>query len=115
MNIHSLGYLTDLFFSDFDGLTTDRGEYLVIQTPANPDFYWGNYLIFANPPAKGDFDRWRGLLPGRSVRRRRSNTRSLAGIHLKVIWERSTHSFPQDSAWCKVWCSPAMPPNRQPA
>lgn len=61
MNIHSLGYRTDLFFSAFDGITTDRGEYLVIQTPANPDFYWGNYLIFANPPLEGDLDRWRGL------------------------------------------------------
>lgn len=59
MNIHSLGYRTDLFFSSFDGLTTDRGEYLVIQTPSNPDFYWGNYLLFANPPSTGDLDRWR--------------------------------------------------------
>jgi GNAT superfamily N-acetyltransferase len=61
MQVKSLGYRTDLFFSTFDGITTDRGEYLVIQTPANPDFYWGNYLIFANPPGKGDLDRWRGL------------------------------------------------------
>lgn len=61
MQVRSLAYRTDLFFSAFDGLTIDRGEYLVIQTPTNPDFYWGNYLIFANPPATGDLDRWRGL------------------------------------------------------
>ncbi len=61
MIIRSLGYRTDLFFSAFDGITTDRGEYLVIQTPANPDFYWGNYLIFANPPGTSDLDHWRGL------------------------------------------------------
>lgn len=61
MEIRSLAYRTDMFFSAFDGITTDRGQYLVIQTPANPDFYWGNYLIFANPPAKGDLDRWRSL------------------------------------------------------
>ena len=60
MIIRSLGYRTDLFFSAFDGITTDRGEYLVIRTPSNPDFYWGNYLIFADPPAEGDLDRWRG-------------------------------------------------------
>lgn len=61
MQVQSLGYRTDLFFSTFDGLTIDRGKYLVIQTPANPDFYWGNYLIFPEPPAKGDLDYWRGL------------------------------------------------------
>jgi hypothetical protein len=61
MQVRSLGYRTDLFFSAFDGLTIDRGEYLVIQTPGNPDFYWGNYLLFANSPAEGDLDRWRGL------------------------------------------------------
>ena len=61
MITRSLGYRTDLFFPAFDGYIIDRGDYLVIQTPANPDFYWGNYLLFTNPPAKGDLDHWRGL------------------------------------------------------
>ena len=58
MEIRSLGYRTDLFFPKFEGIIQDRGEYLVIRTPSNPGFFWGNYLLFASPPAKGDLERW---------------------------------------------------------
>lgn len=61
MNIQSLGYRTDLFFPRFDGEVLDRGEYVVIRTPSNPSFHWGNFLLFDRPPAAGDLDRWRRL------------------------------------------------------
>jgi hypothetical protein len=61
MQINSLGYRTDLFFPKFEGLLLDRGDYLVILTPTNPGYYWGNYLLFPNPPAEGDFKRWQEL------------------------------------------------------
>ncbi len=59
MHLHSLGYQTDLFFPRFDGSVIDRGDYLVIRTPANPNFYWGHFLLFSAPPSAGDFVRWR--------------------------------------------------------
>lgn len=61
MNLKSLGYRTDLIFPHFDGLILDRGDYLVIRTPANPTFHWGNFLIFPGPPAEGDLERWKTL------------------------------------------------------
>jgi GNAT superfamily N-acetyltransferase len=61
MNVKSLGYRTDLIFSAFDGEIVDRGDYLVIRSPANPTFYWGNYLLFSRPPQEGDFRKWRDL------------------------------------------------------
>lgn len=61
MKLRSLGYRTDLIFARFAGSITDRGEYLVIRTPSNPTFFWGNFLLFANPPQTGDFDRWKAL------------------------------------------------------
>ncbi len=61
MNIRSLGYRTDLFFPQFEGLILDRGEYLVILTPSNPIFYWGNFLLFSSPPKSGDLERWQAL------------------------------------------------------
>lgn len=61
MKLHSLGYRTDLFFPGFDGTISDRGDYLVIQTPSNPLFYWGHFLLFSAPPAPGDFARWQQL------------------------------------------------------
>lgn len=61
MQIKSLGYCTDLIFAAFDGEIMDRGDYLVIRTPTNPSFYWGNYLLFAEPPGVGDYQRWQSL------------------------------------------------------
>jgi ribosomal protein S18 acetylase RimI-like enzyme len=56
-----LGYRTDLIFPAFDGEVIDRGAYLVIRTPANPTYYWGNFLLFSQSPGEGDFRRWREL------------------------------------------------------
>jgi GNAT superfamily N-acetyltransferase len=58
MKVKSLAYRTDLLFPAFDGEIVDRGEYLVIRTPANPRFYWGNFLLFRDPPRAGDERRW---------------------------------------------------------
>lgn len=61
MRIKSLGYRTDLYFPTFDGQIIDRGNYLVISTPTNPSFYWGNFLLFSQPPRGGDIKEWRDL------------------------------------------------------
>jgi len=61
MKIQSLGYRTDLIFRSFDGQIIDRGDYLVIRTPTNPAFHWGNFLLFSHPPREGDIDVWRDL------------------------------------------------------
>ncbi|MDQ1695896.1 MAG: hypothetical protein QOJ03_1249, partial [Frankiaceae bacterium] len=57
--MHSLGFRTDLMLRRLAGATVeDRGDHLLVRTPANPTFYWGNFLLFANPPAPGDGTRW---------------------------------------------------------
>ncbi len=61
MKVKSLGYRTDLIFPAFDGEIIDRGAYLVVRTPSNPTFYWGNFLLFEEPPAEGDYPRWMDL------------------------------------------------------
>ena len=61
MNVKSLGYRTDMIFHAFDGEIIDRGRYLVIRTPANPTFYWGNFLLFADPPQESDLSVWSEL------------------------------------------------------
>jgi GNAT superfamily N-acetyltransferase len=61
MDVRSLGYRTDLIFPAFDGEIIDRGNYLVVKSPANPTFYWGNFLLFDSPPAEGDYATWRQL------------------------------------------------------
>lgn len=58
MQVRSLSYRTDLFFPAFDGSVVDRGDYLVVTTPTNPTYHWGNFLLFARPPRQGDLERW---------------------------------------------------------
>ncbi len=57
----SLGYRTDLIFHRFEGEVIDRDSYLVIRTPSNPSYRWGNFLIFNAPPKPGEFSRWNEL------------------------------------------------------
>jgi len=54
----SLGWQTDLIFARFDGEVLDRGSHVLVRTPGNPTFWWGNFLLFGHAPAAGDLDRW---------------------------------------------------------
>lgn len=58
MKVNSLGHRTELIFDRHDGTVTDKGDYLVVRTPSNPTYWWGNYLLFAAPPQAGDAARW---------------------------------------------------------
>ncbi|MBL6990887.1 MAG: GNAT family N-acetyltransferase [Bacteriovoracaceae bacterium] len=61
MKIRSLGRKTDLIFAKFSGSVVDKGSYTVIQTPNNPGFHWGNYIIFDHPPKAGSYEEWTNL------------------------------------------------------
>jgi ribosomal protein S18 acetylase RimI-like enzyme len=59
MRVTSLGFLTDVALRVLEGAeTTDRGDYLVVRTPDNPDFYWGNFLLLGAWPGPGTGDGW---------------------------------------------------------
>ncbi len=38
-----------------------RDGYLAVRSPSNPAHYWGNYLLFDQPPGTGERDRWETL------------------------------------------------------
>lgn len=57
----TLTFGTDLIFWRENGRVTDRGDYIVIETPDDPTYYFGNLLIFARAPRDGDAPRWREL------------------------------------------------------
>jgi ribosomal protein S18 acetylase RimI-like enzyme len=51
MDIASLAYRTDLAMLERSGSEiTDRGTHLVVRTPDNPTFWWGNFLLLATAP-----------------------------------------------------------------
>jgi len=55
----SLGYRTDLMLLGLQGSVIEqRAGYQVLRTPANPTFYWGNFLLLDGPPAPGTVSTW---------------------------------------------------------
>jgi hypothetical protein len=61
MVIRSLGRRTDLIFAKFSGAVIDKGSYTLIQTPNNPGYHWGNFIIFDHAPEIGTLTKWTDL------------------------------------------------------
>lgn len=54
MDIRSLGFRTDLRLLEMTGSEIeDRGTHLVIRTPENPTYFWGNFLLLRGLPVPG--------------------------------------------------------------
>jgi ribosomal protein S18 acetylase RimI-like enzyme len=61
MKLNSLGRKTDLIFARFSGEVIFKENYILIKTPSNPGYHWGNYIIFDRAPKKGDLKEWKKL------------------------------------------------------
>jgi hypothetical protein len=54
VRVKSLGFRTDLALRALEGAQiSDRGDYLVVRSPDNPDYWWGNFLLIRDPPGTG--------------------------------------------------------------
>ncbi len=59
MEVRSLSFRTDLMVRRLAGSTVvDRGDHLVVRTPANPTFYWGNFLLLPTLPVGPAIEEW---------------------------------------------------------
>ena len=55
----SIAFITDLALRVMEGASvTERGGYLVIRTPDNPNFWWGNFLLLDTMPEPGTAGLW---------------------------------------------------------
>jgi ribosomal protein S18 acetylase RimI-like enzyme len=64
-DVHSLGFRTDLMLRRMAGSDiAERAGYLVVRTPANPRFWWGNFVLFAEPPRVGGLAVFAAEFPG---------------------------------------------------
>lgn len=53
------GWATDLAILEHCGSTVhDCGDHLLVRTPANPEFHWGNCLFVTDEDTVDDADRW---------------------------------------------------------
>jgi hypothetical protein len=59
VRVTSLGYRTDLTLRVLEGAeVADRGDYLVVRSPGNPNYWWGNFLLLAGIPEPGAGGAW---------------------------------------------------------
>ena len=56
MRVRSLGLRSDLAL--ISGETIERDGYVVVRSPQQPGYYWGNLIIFAEPPSRGCLFAW---------------------------------------------------------
>jgi len=54
-------WATDLAILELGGSTVeDRGDHLLVRTPANPDYHWGNVVLVLDASTVDDAGRWLG-------------------------------------------------------
>jgi ribosomal protein S18 acetylase RimI-like enzyme len=59
VDVISLGLRTDLALLELGGTQVeDRDNYLVVRSPHNPTFWWGNFLVLPGVPPPGQTDAW---------------------------------------------------------
>jgi ribosomal protein S18 acetylase RimI-like enzyme len=59
VDLTSLGCRTDLALLQLGGSKVeDRGDHLVVRSPHNPTFWWGNFLLLSQVPEPADTDVW---------------------------------------------------------
>lgn len=58
MIIRSIVLKTELGLAATRGVITDRGDYVVIQTPDDPGYYFGNLLLIPSAPQVGEVSFW---------------------------------------------------------
>jgi RimJ/RimL family protein N-acetyltransferase len=76
----SLGWRTDLIFARFDAEVIERNDYLLVRTPHNPNFWWGNFLLFDHAPAAGESAQWLAQFDAEIASRQRESRHIAFGI-----------------------------------
>lgn len=55
------GWATDLAILEHTGsVVEEHADHLVVRTPANPDYHWGNFVLVTNDDTVDDAGRWVG-------------------------------------------------------
>ena len=52
------GWATDFFLHRHGAIVIERDDCIVVRTPENPNFYWGNFLLLPQAPADGELAFW---------------------------------------------------------
>lgn len=91
--IRSLVWATDLDVLAPDHTVERRDCYWVVQSPSNPTFWWGNFLLFDDAPAIGDGERWEALFAQEFEQRPQVTHRTLAWDRVGGEQGAADHEF----------------------
>lgn len=78
----SLVWATDIDVLPIDRVVERRDDHLVVRSPSNPTHYWGNLIVFDEPPRVGDRSRWERLFAAEFYSQPASR-------HLTFCWDRT--------------------------
>ncbi|HZE06870.1 MAG TPA: GNAT family N-acetyltransferase [Solirubrobacteraceae bacterium] len=78
----SLVWATDIDVLPIDRVVERRDDHLVVRSPSNPTHYWGNLIVFDEPPRHGDRQRWERLFAA-------AFASQPASRHLTFCWDRT--------------------------
>jgi len=85
IHLHSLMLATDIDVLPDSAEVEQHGaqpaNFVVVRTPSNPSFHWGNFLVFPDPPEAGDRERWEAIFDREFGTERPSR-------HISFTWDR---------------------------
>jgi ribosomal protein S18 acetylase RimI-like enzyme len=76
----SPGLLTEMIFHRFSGEIIDRGTHIIVRTPSNQGFFFGNLALFFEAPKPGSLSKWREIF--------RKEFHDLPNVkHVTFLWD----------------------------
>lgn len=82
------GWATDFILHRFDAEVIERDDCLVVRTPANPTYYWGNCLVLPRLPADDELAHWLARFDAEITQRQPASRHVAIGIDDEFRGER---------------------------
>jgi RimJ/RimL family protein N-acetyltransferase len=81
------GWGSAFILHHFDGVVVQRDDCTVVRTPANPLYYWGNFLLLPEAPHDGDLGHWRARFDEEITALQPASLHVAIGINRQVLAE----------------------------
>jgi len=82
-----LGWQSHLLASRFGAEVAERDDCIVLRTPANPTYYWGNCLILPAPPRDADLAHWLARFEAEIASRQPASRHLAFGVDAAALTE----------------------------
>ena len=91
-----LGQRTDLMVARNDVQLEERGGILIVRTPSNPEFFWGNYIVLTEAPGEAEHERLEQLFA-------EAFAEQPATTHRSFTWPPKGMNDPAPAATVERW------------